>query len=66
MPNRYAVPVNVAQLRQKLNLLYDSGRVYTAGRVDGDAALGRLFKSPANPNRLSGKTIRLWEDGEGG
>lgn len=59
MASRYKKPIKVAQLRRKLNLLYETGR------VEGDAAFGRLFKSPSKPNGLSGKTIRLWVNGEG-
>ena len=59
MASRYKKPIKIAQLRQKLDLLYESGRVV------GDAAFGRLFKSDAKPEGLSGKTIRLWVDGEG-
>lgn len=59
MPSRYAKPVRIPQLRQKLELLY------ALGRVDGDAALGRLFKSPEKPKGLSGKTIRTWIEGQG-
>lgn len=59
MASRYADAVSVKYLREKLELLYQSGR------VDGDAALARLFKSQNKPNGLTGRTIRQWVQGDG-
>jgi hypothetical protein len=63
--SRYAKPIKIEQLKDKLDLLFESGRVHMSGRVDGYAALGRLFKSQNKPKGITGKAVQLWVDGDG-
>lgn len=60
MPNRYPKPFKVPELKQKLDLLYRSKL-----GVEGDDAMGRLFKSEAEPNGITGKAVRYWVYGDG-
>ena len=59
MANRYANPIRVPDLRQKIWLLYQSN-----ARINDDASFGRLFRSNDEPFGVSGKTVRNWMNGE--
>lgn len=60
MTTRYAEPVSIPRLKQKLGALY----LLSTG-IDGDNALGRLFASDDDPKGITGKAIRNWIYGEG-
>jgi hypothetical protein len=59
MTTRYAAPVKVPRLKQKL------GAFYLLTRIESDEALGQLFRSESEPRGLTGRAIRNWIDGDG-
>jgi hypothetical protein len=58
MKTRYAEPIAIPRLKQKL------GALYLISRNLDDAQLGRLFRSDEEPDGLTGKAVRNWIYGD--